>query len=199
MTDLPDIAGFMPMTQEELDQLLAELRKPPEDKPRTPEQQWRHDYRLEMRRRREIGTHLDLFGQHVTHYRRHPKKPSGIGVHPPGEPFGGKLARIAAHRNATYGPERPERPTYPTDTERRLYALTAANWLRLGQRVRIVDAPGAIDPRYRGGRIGREGVIWRLCSAVFYDHVYVFLDPLGAERTDKIEMVELRDIEPLAD
>ncbi|MFN7104602.1 MAG: hypothetical protein ACK4N1_18445, partial [Pseudorhizobium sp.] len=48
-------------------------------------------------------------------------------------------------------------------------------------------------------RVGRKGVIWRLCSPVFADHTYVYLDPIGAERAEKIAMVELRDVEPIED
>jgi hypothetical protein len=42
-------------------------------------------------------------------------------------------------------------------------------------------------------------VIWRLCSPVFAGHTYVYLDPTGAERVEKIVMVELRDVEPIDD
>jgi hypothetical protein len=36
-----------------------------------------------------------------------------------------------------------------------------------------------------------------LSNGTFADHCYVFLDPVGAERTAKIRMVEVRDIEPI--
>ena len=39
--------------------------------------------------------------------------------------------------------------------------------------------------------------IWRLCSAVFADHVYVNLDLIGAERSEKVAFVELRDVAPI--
>jgi hypothetical protein len=48
-------------------------------------------------------------------------------------------------------------------------------------------------------RVGRRGVVWRLCSPVFADHLYVYLDPIGAERVEKTPMVELRDVEPIDD
>lgn len=48
-------------------------------------------------------------------------------------------------------------------------------------------------------RVGRKGVVWRLCSPVFADHLYVYLDPIGAERVEKTPMVELRDVEPIDD
>lgn len=75
----------------------------------------------------------------------------------------------------------------------------AANWLYVSQRVRIIDGPGPVDPQYGPYRfIGREGVVWRLCSSVFADHCRVFLDPVGAERSEKIVFIEIRDIAPLA-
>ena len=46
-------------------------------------------------------------------------------------------------------------------------------------------------------RVGRKGLVWRLCSPVFADHVYVNLDLVGAERSEKIAFLELRDIEPI--
>lgn len=69
------------------------------------------------------------------------------------------------------------------------------NWLRLGQRVRIVGSFASYDGR-ADRRVGRKGVIWRLCSPVFADHTYVYLDPVGAERAEKIAQVELRDVSP---
>jgi len=38
-----------------------------------------------------------------------------------------------------------------------------------------------------------------LCSPVFADHTYVYLDLLGAERAEKIAQVELRDVAPIDD
>ena len=66
--------------------------------------------------------------------------------------------------------------------------------------MRIVDGPGPVDPSFGGYRfIGREGVVYRLCSPVFAERVYIFLDPVGAERAEKIAFVELRDVEPIAE
>ena len=63
--------------------------------------------------------------------------------------------------------------------------------------MRLIDAPGAVDPAYGIQRfLGRLGVVWRLCRG-FEDHCYVFFDPVGGERTAKIEFVELRDLEPV--
>src|SRR3546814_1769750 len=90
-----------------------------------------------------------------------------------------------------------DRPTFLTDEEKAVIINGAANWLHIRQRVRIVDGPGPVDPQYGPYRfIGREGVVWRLCSSVFADRCYVFLDPVGAERAEKIVFVELRDIAP---
>ena len=66
----------------------------------------------------------------------------------------------------------------------------------IGQRVRIKASPLTIDGTGER-RVGREGVVWRLCSPVFADHTYVNLDLVGAERTEKIVFIELRDIEPV--
>lgn len=158
---------------------------------------WREDYRRDMAKHRQLGVQLDMFGQHVTHYRRNPPRP--VTADPrPNETLKEKRARIRDYREATFGPERADRPTFLTDAQRDEIVRGAANWLRLGQRVRIVDGAGDVDPQYGRGRvIGRQGVIWRLCSPVFRERVYVYLDPVGAERTDKIEFVEIRDIEPL--
>ena len=67
---------------------------------------------------------------------------------------------------------------------------TAANWLHVRQRVRIsADSPCEFA--------GREGVVWRLCSPVFADRVYVYLDSVGNERSEKIAFAEVRDVEPI--
>ena len=63
--------------------------------------------------------------------------------------------------------------------------------------MRLVDAPGSVDPAFGIQRfLGRFGVIWRLCRS-FDDHCYVFFDPVGGERTAKIEFAELCDLEPV--
>lgn len=109
-----------------------------------------------------------------------------------------KLERTRNDPFATFGPERADRPAYLSSDDKAAILQGAANWLRIRQRVRIVDAPGAVDPAYGPHLfLGREGVIWKLCNGTFADHCYVFLDPVGAERTAKIRMVEVRDIEPI--
>lgn len=106
--------------------------------------------------------------------------------------------RIAGNTAATFGPPRADRPAYLSPEEREEIIRGAANWLRLGQRVRIVDGPAPVDPAYGGYRwIGREGVVYGLCSPVFAERVYVFLDPVGSERAEKVAFVEIRDLEPI--
>lgn len=73
---------------------------------------------------------------------------------------------------------------------------SAANWLRVGQPVRITGAPLTLDGCDER-RVGRTGVIWRLCGRVFSDYVYVNLDLIGAERSEKVAFVELRDVTPI--
>ena len=43
------------------------------------------------------------------------------------------------------------------------------------------------------------GLVRRLCSPVFADHTYVYLDPISAEPAEKISIVELRDVAPIDD
>lgn len=79
-----------------------------------------------------------------------------------------------------------------TDAEKALVIASAANWLRTRQRVQIsADSPQRFA--------GRKGVVWRLCSPVFADMVYVTLDLVGNERTEKLALVEVRDVEPIAE
>jgi hypothetical protein len=114
------------------------------------------------------------------------------------ETIDAKLQRIADNPTATFGPARADRPAFLSTEERDEIIRSAANWLHLGQRVRIVDGPGAVDPAYGGYRwIGREGGVYRLCSPVFAERVYVFLDPVGSERAEKEVFVEIRDLEPI--
>ena len=77
-----------------------------------------------------------------------------------------------------------------TKDEQAAMLATAANWLHVRQRVRIsADSPCEFA--------GREGVVWRLCSPVFADRVYVYLDSVGNERSEKIAFAEVRDVEPI--
>ena len=99
----------------------------------------------------------------------------------------------------TYRRDAPPKPVLSKDRYRPRASLTAeemaallayaANWLRTRQRVRISsDSPEK--------HAGRAGVVWRLGSAVNPDRVYIYLDPAGNERTEKIAFVEVRDVEP---
>ncbi|WP_454888068.1 hypothetical protein [Sphingomonas oryzagri] len=76
--------------------------------------------------------------------------------------------------------------------EMAMMLASAANWLRTRQRVQI-----AIDSPHQ--HAGRQGVVWRLCSPINADRVYVYLDAAGNERTEKIAFVEVRDVEPIAE
>lgn len=99
----------------------------------------------------------------------------------------------------TYRRDAPPKPILSKDRYRSRPSLAdeemaallafAANWLRVKQRVRI----SSDSPEKHAGRVG---VVWRLESAVNLDRVYVFLDPAGNERTEKIAFVEVRDVEP---
>lgn len=80
-------------------------------------------------------------------------------------------------------------------------AIIAATvkWLGVGQRVRPTDAPRTVDPAFGIQRpLGRHGVIWRLRRSVT-DHSRVFFDPVGGERTAKIEFAEPRELTPVID
>lgn len=172
--------------------LIALMRDGRPRKPPTPETLWRRAYHKAMFARRLVGVQPDLFGaKPVTHMHR--TKPGPASDWTP-EPVEEKLARIARDPQATFGIGRPAL----SPEERRAVIDGAANWLRIAQRVRIAGAFASYDGR-AGRRVGRKGVIWRLCSPVFADHTYVYLDPTGAERVEKIVMVELRDVEPIDD
>ncbi|WP_157134785.1 hypothetical protein [Sphingomonas sp. PAMC 26605] len=176
---------------------MAIVRAPPEKpRPLTNEDLWRREYLADQERRRIIGYQPDLStAKPVTRYHRHRQAPSWDRT--PDETLEDKLERIAGDPLATFGPLRGDRPAHLTPTEKAEIVAKAANWLRVSQRVRLVDAPGAVDPAFGVQRyLGRYGVVWRLCGSPFNDHCYVFFDPIGGERTAKIELAELRDLEP---
>jgi hypothetical protein len=185
------------ISEDEFNELMAIVRSDPgAARPMTDEDRWRREYQREQASIRIAGFQADLFGAPtVTHYHRHAPGPK---VEREPEPLVVKLDRIKGDPLATFGPARADRPAFLSRDERDAIVRAAANWLRVRQRVRIVDAPGAVDPQFGPERfLGRTGVVWRLCSSTFDDRCYVFLDPVGGERTQKIEMVELRDIEPI--
>lgn len=177
MTNAPDLDA---MSAEDFAAHLDQLDRA--EKPQTPEQIWRAAYREAQRSKRILGYQPDLFGgEAVTHFRRN--GPALDFERPPIEKLAAKLARIEGNPLATFGPPRADRPAFLSDEDRAAVISGAANWLYVGQRVRITDGPGPVDPQYGPYRfIGREGVVWRLCSSVFADHCRVFLDPVGAER-----------------
>lgn len=180
------------VSEVEFNELVALMRDGAPRKPPTPEALWRRAYHEAMFNRRLVGVQPDLFGgKPVTHM--HKAKPAPAHDWTP-EPVEEKLARVARDRNATFGIGRPALAT----EEKATLIDAAANWLRIGQRIRVVGSFASYDGRAER-RIGRKGVIWRLCSPVFADHTYVYLDPIGAERAEKIVMVELRDVEPIED
>lgn len=190
---------FAAVSAEEFAELMAILHSEPKPvRPLTPDDHWLTEYQRDQHDRRVLGSQADLFSARtITHYRRH--RPAPEVEAPATESIEAKLERIKGDPYATFGPERADRPAYPSKDEKTAIVRGAQNWLRVRQRVRIVDTPGAVDPTYGPHLfLGREGVIWKLCDGTFADHCYVFLDPVGAERTAKIRMVELRDIEPIS-
>lgn len=181
----PNIATI---SEEEFAELMALARSQP---PLTPEGQWRHDYHAAMVAKRTIGVQPDLFGaKPVTHMHR--TRPGPVSDWRP-EPVEDKLARIARDPNATFGIGRPRL----SDDEKAAMIRSAANWLRLGQRVRLIGSAESIDGQSER-RVGRVGVVWRIAK-VITDYVHIYLDPVGAERSEKIVFVELRDVEPIED
>jgi hypothetical protein len=189
----PRIANVSP---EEFAELLAIVRSEPDRAPLTQDDRWRRDYAEQQRRKRIVGHQHDLFGAPATvHYRRNAPAPEI--ERPPVETIEAKMKRIAGDPLATFGPPRSDRPAYLSTAEKTAIIAAASNWLRVRQRVLIVDAPGTVDPAFRPQLfLGRRGVVWRLCTGAFADHCYVFLDPVGGERTQKIVFVELRDLAP---
>lgn len=178
-------------------ELIAIVRRQEEPRPLSDDDHWRAAYAEEQRRRRIVGYQQDLFSSvAITHYRRSPAAP--FVERPPVETVAAKLERIKGNPFATFGPPRSDRPSILDQRQRRAIVRGAANWLKVRQRVTLVDAPGSVDPAFGIQRyLGRRGVIWRLCGSTFADHCYVFFDAIGAERTAKIHMVEIRDLAPL--
>ena len=184
--------SFATVDEATFNELVALMRDGVPRKPPTPEALWRRAYHEAMFNRRLVGVQHDLFGGKPTTHM-HKAKPGPASDWKP-EPVEEKLARIARDRSATFGIGRPAL----SEDEKAAVIRGAANWLRVGQRVRIVGSFASYDGR-ADRRVGRKGVIWRLCSPVFADHTYVYLDPIGAERAEKIAMVELRDVAPIDD
>jgi len=184
--------SFATVSEEEFSALVALMCDGAPRKPPTPGALWRRAYHEAMFNLRLVGVQHDLFGAKPTTHM-HKAKPRPVSHWKP-EPVEEKLARIARDRSATFGVGRPDL----SEDEKADVITGAANWLRLGQRVQIVGSFASYDGR-ADRRVGRKGVIWRLCSPVFADHIYVYLDPVGAERVEKIALVELRDVAPIDD
>jgi hypothetical protein len=112
---------------------------------------------------------LDLFGQSRSYVQRAPRhfpEPASGDI-PFADRFGWQLA----------------------DDERDAIARWAANWLAVGQPIKLIGG----SPRL----IGRKGRIFRLCSSINRDYIYVRLVRCGMEHDAKIVFAELRHIEPL--
>jgi hypothetical protein len=169
----------------------------------TPAGRWRAEYRKAQQQLRLAGVQPDLFGApDIVHFHRNAKPPAAGDW--PLDDDATRFQDLSVQeqgRQLAADPQTPwarstRRPLTPE--EKIMLIAGAANWLRLGQRVRIISAARSID----GGnerRMGRVGVIWRLCSPVFADHVHVNLDLIGQERSEKIVFVELRDVVPIDD
>lgn len=176
------------ISQEEFAELMALARERPA---LTPDGQWRHDYHAAMIAKRTIGVQPDLFGaKPVTHMHR--TRPGPVTNWQP-ESVEEKLARIARDPHAAFGIGRPAL----SNEEKAAMLRSVANWLRLGQRVRLIGSSASIDGQFER-RVGRVGVVWRI-SRTITDYVHIYLDPIGAERSEKIVFVELRDVEPIED
>ncbi len=167
----------------------------------TAEGQWRADYRKAQHQRRLAGIQPDLFGgPAIEHRHRNAPHPLPGGWTPDYEieRFQDLTPEQQAQRLAD-DPQTPWARTIRkalTPEEKAAMIASAANWLRLGQRVRIASTPASIDGTTER-RAGRVGVVWRLCSPVFADYVYVNLDLIGKERSEKVVFVELRDVDPI--
>ena len=185
---------------------MDELEEPPGGdggRPLHPDAQWRLDYRRSQRQRRLAGVQPDMFGAPaVEHFHRNPKPPS-----PEEWPLDYEVTRfqdLSPQEQVRLLAEDPHTP-WARSTRKRLTAdekaamiASAANWLRLGQRVRITSTSPSIDGS-KERQAGRVGTVWRTCRPPFDDYVHINLDLVGQERTEKIVFVELRDVEPIED
>ncbi|NGO66588.1 hypothetical protein G6N76_23250 [Rhizobium daejeonense] len=183
--------------QDELDRLRGEPKRPS----LTPDGQWRADYRKAQRHRRLAGVQPDLLGgPTVEHFHRNSAPPA-----PEDWPLDDEtsrfqdLSREEQVRQLAADPQTPWARSIRkklTPEERAAMIASAANWLRLGQRVRITGTSPSIDGTNER-RVGRVGAVWRVCGEPFADYVHINLDLIGQERTEKVVFVELRDVEPI--
>lgn len=54
-----------------------------------------------------------------------------------------------------------------------------------------------LDPRVGGDVAGRVGTIYRLCSPVFADHVYVHFAVTGRQRNTRVRLLPLEILTPI--
>lgn len=163
---------------------------------------WRAEYRQAQYEKRFAGIQPDMFGGPTIEHFHRCTTPRPVAWTPDYEVqwFHDLSAQqqselLAADPQTPFA--RTGRRTLSKD-EREAVISAAQNWLRLGQRVRVIGSPLSFDGEPEK-RVGREGVIWRTCSVAFADHVYVNFDPLQRERTEKVAFLELRDIAPIGD
>lgn len=172
-------------------------------RPLHPDAQWRLDYRRSQRQRRLAGVQADLFGAPaVEHFHRNPRPPSSEEW-----PLDYEVTRfqhLSPKEQVRLLAEDPHTPwaratrVRLTTDEKAAMIASAANWLWLGQRVRITSSSPSIDSS-KERQVGRVGTVWRTCGPPFDDYVHVNLDLVGQERTEKVVFVELRDVEPIED
>ena len=182
--------------REELDRLVGESERPI----LPPDGQWRAFYRKAQRQRRIASVQPDMFGAPPTeHFHRNQKPPA-----PEERPLDYEITRfqdLTQEEQASQPAADPHKPWARstrkklTPEERAAMIASAANWLRLGQRVRITGTSPSIDGTNER-RVGRVGIVWRLCGEPFADYVHINLDLIGQERSEKVVLVELRDVEP---
>ena len=185
--------------RDELGRLLGKSEPPT----LTPEGQWRADYRKAQRQRRLAGVQPDMFGAPATEHFHRNRKPPKAEDWPLDYEFtrfhdlspDEQARQLAADPHTPWG--RTTRPAL-TPEEKAAMIASAANWLRLGQRVRITGTSPSIDGTNER-RVGRIGVVWRLCSPTFAEYVYVNLDLVGQERSEKVIFIELRNVTPIDD
>lgn len=178
---------------------------PREDDPASldPDVQWRRIYRDEKRHLRLAGTQPDLFDAPPTAYF-HPNLPPPVAEDWPldyeitrfHDLRPGEQAALLTVDPGTPWARSTRKPLTPE--EKATMIAGATNWLRIGQRVRVVGTSPSIDGS-RERLVGRAGVVWRVCGPPFHDYVHVNLDLVGQERAEKVVFVELRDIIPIED
>ena len=183
--------------REELERLLGEGERPTP----SPDAQWRAEYRKAQYQRRLASAQPDLFGgPMIENFHRNAKPPAAEDCHLDYEMTRfHDLSPEEQVRQLAADPQTPWARTTRkalTPEEKAAMIASAANGLRLVQSVRVSGTSPSIDGSNER-RVGRVGVVWRLCSTPFADYVYINLDLIGQERSEKVILVELRDIVPI--